>query len=29
VNVACTDQSMSGSGCCYLVITATPCTAGG
>ena len=28
VNVACTDQATS-SGCCYVVITATPCTVGG
>jgi hypothetical protein len=28
VSVACIDQSMS-SGCCYVVIAATPCTAGG
>ena len=28
VNVACTDQSIS-SGCCYVVITASPCGTGG
>jgi hypothetical protein len=29
VNVACTDQSMAGSGCCYVVIAQSPCSGGG